>query len=29
MLKAEETEATCLLMGIFREIWESKMIPEA
>ena len=29
MLKAEETETPRLLMCIFREIWESEMIPEA
>jgi len=28
-LKAEETETPCLLMCIFREIWESETIPEA
>jgi len=27
-LKAEETETPCLLMCIFREIWESETIPE-
>ena len=29
MLKAEETETPCLLMCIFREIWERETIPEA
>ena len=29
ILKAEETETPRLLMGIFREIWESETIPEA
>ena len=29
MLKAEETETSHLLMYVFREIWEGKMISEA
>jgi len=29
MLKAEETETPRFLMCMFREIWESKTIPEA
>ena len=29
MLKAKEIETPCLLMCIFREIWESETIPNA